>query len=115
MATDVEGIGAEALPSTLPFTFVNLGATIVNLARALEEPVDAKGQWINNVNHRGASGTVTAQHLRGILPSAVPSATAVVQMWVGNDNLVRRIRIEGSVAPNDPLKMVRVLDLSDMR
>ena len=34
-----------------------------------------------------------------------------VKIWVDAENLVRRVRIEGPVTPDDPPDLVRVLDI----
>ena len=98
-----------------PFDFSNLGETLAGIARAMQDPDDTAGTWINNVQSRGVSGTLLGQQLSALIPSAVADVKVTVKMWVDDDEMVRRVRIEGPVTPGDPPEMVRVLDLSDLR
>ena len=100
-----------AADMSLPFTFEDLGATLAGIARALEDPADTAGAWINNVQSRGVSGSITGQQLVALIPSAEPEARVTVKIWVDAGSAVRRIRIEGPVIPDDPPDVVRVLDL----
>ena len=111
--TGAAGTTETAPPDSLPFNFADLGVTLSGIAGVLQDPVDTTGQWIDNVHHRGISGTLPGTSLSALIPSAVPDATVTVQMWVGADGLVRRVRMEGPVAPDDPSEVVRVLELWD--
>ena len=113
--TDAAGSSLQAPAASLPFKFVNLAATLGDIALALQDPVDATRQWIDNLPHRGLSGTVLGQQLSALIPSADPGATVKLTLWLAEDGLIRRVRIEGPVAPNDPPEAVRILSLSDLK
>ena len=96
---------------SLPFRFDDLGATLAGVARALQDPADTTSAWINNVQSRGVSGTVSGQQLIPLIPSAAPEASVTVKIWVDAESIVRRVRIEGAVTSDDPPDLVRVLDI----
>ena len=98
---------------SLPFRFEDLGMTLAGIARAIQDPADTTGAWIDNVRSRGVSGTVAGQQLIALIPSAVSDAKVTLTMWVDAQSMVRRVRIEGPVVPDDPPDVVRVLDVWD--
>ena len=114
-ATDVAGATSEVSADSLPFDFTGLGVKIGAIARAIQGPKDTARQWIDNVPSRGATGTVSGEDLGGLVPSAPADAQLTVQMWFDSDGLVRRVRIEGPLAPNDPPGVVRVLEMRDFK
>ena len=101
-------------PEGLPLAEDIQPASIIAIVEALEDPADTAGKWIDNKQHRGISGTVTGQILGAIVPSAQSDARAVVQVWLDDTGAVRRIRIEGRVARNEPEDAFRELDLGDL-
>ena len=113
--TDASGTLQDVEAGSLPISFADLGATVSGLASGLQDPVEAPSQWIDNRPHRGVSGTVPGSLLAVLFSSADPGASAAVTLYVGENDLVRRIRIEGSLAPGDPADAARVLDLEDLR
>ena len=110
---DAAGVTSEISVDSLPFDFTDLGVKIGAIARAIQGPEDTARQWIDNVPSRGATGTVLGEHLGGLVPSVAAAAQLTVQMWFSGDGLVRRIRIEGPLAPDDPPDAARVLELRD--
>ena len=101
-------------PDGLPLAEDIRPGAIGELIKALQTPTDTTSKWIDNKQHRGISGTVTGQVLGAIVPSARSDARAVVQVWLDDTGAVRRIRIEGRVAPNEPEDAFRELDLGDL-
>ena len=114
-ATDAAGATSDVPPDSLPFNFEDLGVTLGNIARAIQDPVDSTGAWIDNVQSRGVSGTLSGQQLIGFIPSAAADARITVTMWVDAESMVRRVRIEGAIVPDDPPESVRVLDLGEFK
>ena len=112
-ATDTAGIVSQVPPEAVPFNFKDLGVTLGNIAGAIQPPADTSGAWIDNVQSRGVSGTVSGQQLVALIPSVVSDAKVNVNIWVDSEGLVRRVRIEGAIYPDDSSEAVRVLDLSD--
>ena len=109
--TDAAGTTQDAAANSLPFSFESLGATLSVIAGALQEPVDAKAAFINNLKRRGVSGTVLGSDLSALVPTAVADARVAVSLWFDDKGQVLRLRIEGAVTPNDPPDAVRVLDV----
>ena len=83
------------------------------IARAIQGPKYTERQWIDNVPSSGASGTVSGEDIGGLIPSAAAEVQLTVQMWFDNESLVRRVRIKGPLAPDDPPGVVRVLEMRD--
>ena len=81
------------------------------ILKAIQEPQDTSNQWIDNVPHRGIAGTVQGEALASMVPSADADAIATVKIWVSDVGVVRQLRIEGALAPDDPDSSVRILDL----
>ena len=113
--TDTAGTTQDLDASSLTFTFESLGATLGAIAGALQEPVDTKAAFIDNVKRRGISGTVLGSDLSALVPTAVADARVAVSLWFDEKDRIRRLRIEGAVTPDDPPDTVRVLDLGGFR
>ena len=109
--TDSEGIELELDASSLPLSFDSLGTTLSSIAGALQEPVDTKAAFIDNLKRRGVTGTVLGADLSALVPTAVADARVTVSLWFDDKSRVRRLRIEGAVTPDDPPDTVRVLDV----
>ena len=57
-------------PEGLAFAEDILPGNIVGILEALEDPVESTNRWIDNVPHRGISGTVRGESLRGLVATA---------------------------------------------
>ena len=108
--TDSAGTTQDLDASSLPFSFNSLGPTLSAIAGALQEPVDTKGAFIDNVKRRGVSGTVLGSDLSALVPTAVADARVTVSLWFDDRDRIVRLRIEGAVTPDDPPDAVRVLN-----
>ena len=113
--TDAEGTALDVQAGSLPLGLAGLVVTVSGLTKGLQNPVEADGQWIDNRPHRGISGTVSGTLLAGLFPSVAPDATVTLHLYFGENGLIRRIRIEGPLAPGELPESVRVLDLTDLR
>ena len=113
MVTDSAGTTQVLDASSLPFSFQSLGATLSSIAGALQEPVDTKAAFIDNLRRRGVTGTVLGSDLSALVPTAVADARVTVSLWFDDKGRIRRLQIEGAVTPNDPPDTVRVLDVGD--
>lgn len=59
-------------------------------------------------------GTVTSDVMEAAAPIAEPGLTITVRVWVDKeDSSIRRIRLEGRMAPDEPENIVRKLELSE--
>ena len=99
--------------SAVPFTFDSLGTTLSGIAAVLQDPVDAKSAYINNLKRRGVSGTVFGSDLTGLIPTAVADASVTVSLWFDERGRILRLQLEGAVIPEDAIDTVRVLDVGD--
>ena len=100
----------RSLPaSSLPFNFLNLGATLGAIALAMQDPAFTEGRTIDGVPSQGIAGAVTGRDLRVLIPAARADAEVRLEVWVGEDSLIRRVSIGGEVVANDPSGVVRIL------
>ena len=100
----------RSLPaSSLPFNFLDLGATLGAIALAMQDPAFTEDRTIDGVSSRGIAGTVTGLDLRTLIPAATAEAEVRLEVWVGEDSLIRRVSIDGVVVSNDPAGVVRIL------
>ena len=113
--TDSTGTTQDLDASSLPFSFESLGATLGEIAGALQEPVDTEGQYFDNRKRRGISGTVLGSDLSALVPTAVADARVAVSLWFDDEGRIVRVRIEGKVTPGDLPDAVRVLDVGGFR
>jgi len=110
--TGSAGTSLEVAAGSLSFfTFEGLAVTLSGIAGALQEPVDTNGQFIDNLKRRGISGTVQGLDLSALVPTAVADARVAISLWFDEEARIRRLRVEGAVAPDDPPDAVRVLDV----
>ena len=112
---DAEGNSLDVQSDSLPLGFVGLGVTVGGLAKGLQDPVEAERQWIDNRPHRGISGTVSGALLGRLFASMAPDGNAALTLYLGDNGLVRRVRIEGPLAAGEPPEAARVLDLTDLK
>ena len=66
---------------------------IGTIVKAMQEPQDTSTQWIDNVPHRGISGTVRGEAVASLVPSADAGARVTVKIWVSDAGVVRQLRI----------------------
>ena len=97
---------------SLPLNFLNLGVTLADIARALQGPLYTTDKTIDGVASRGIGGSLLGRDLQPLVRSAIADARVALEVWVGEDNLIRRVRIEGAVTPSDPADLVRILSFS---
>ena len=83
------------------------------IAAVLQDPVDAKSAYIENLKRRGVSGTVFGSDLSGLIPTAIADVSVTVTLWFDDRGRVLRLEVEGAVTPDDAADTVRVLDVSD--
>ena len=113
--TDSAGTTQDVAAESLSFSYEGLGATLSAIAGALQDPVDTKAAFIDNVKRRGVTGTVLGADLSALVPTAVVDARVTVSLWFDDKDRIVRLRLEGAVTPDDPPDAVRVLDLGGFR
>lgn len=112
--TDNSGNTEVLNEGILSFTFNGLGATLSGIAAALQDPVDAKSAYINNLKRRGVSGTVLGSDLTGLIPTAVADASVTVTLWIDERSRIVRLQVEGAVISDDATDIVRVFNIGSL-
>jgi hypothetical protein len=80
---------------------------------ALENAEVTAEEEVGGVATYRVEGTVDSAILEAAAPIAEPGLTVKVKVWIGkDDSLIRRIRLEGPIAPDEPPNIVRKLDVS---
>jgi len=83
------------------------------VANALENAEVTAEEEVGGVATYRVEGTVGSAILEAAAPIAEPGLTVKVKVWIGkDDSLIRRIRLEGPIAPDEPPNIVRKLDVS---
>jgi hypothetical protein len=90
---------------------LDLGRTLAGIARGIQEPTLIASQTIEGIPSQGIAGSVSGQQLAPLIPSATPDTKVPLEVWVGSDHLIRRVRISGQVVSADQPGVVRVLSL----
>jgi hypothetical protein len=86
---------------------------ITAVANALENAEVTAEEKVGGVDTYRVEGTVDSAVLEAAAPIAEPGLTVTVKVWVGkDDSLIRRVRLEGPIAPGEPSDIVRKLDIS---
>lgn len=111
-ATMTDPLSGTPLPvktSTLPFNLRNLGATLQGILAAIEAPQYSTNETIDGVASRGIAGTIMGAAIQPLIPGADAALQQDIEVWVGDDDLPRKVRIAGRVLSNDADNVVRVL------
>jgi lipoprotein LprG len=83
------------------------------VVNALENAEVTAEENVGGVVTYRLEGTIDSAMLEGAAPIAEPGLTVGVKVWLGkDDSLIRRIRLEGPIAPDEPEDIVRKLDVS---
>jgi len=86
---------------------------IKSVAEALQNPEVTAEEQVGGVATYRVEGTVDSAILEAAAPIAEPGLTVNVKVWIGkDDSLIRRVRLEGPIAPDEPQDIVRTLDVS---
>ena len=109
MTDPLSGVLLPVAASELPFNLHDLGDTLGGILLALQEPAYTDTHALDGVASRGIAGSVGGAAIQPLIRGADAALTPRIEVWVGSDSLVRRVRIEGSVLTNDPSPVVRIL------
>ena len=109
MTDPLSGVLLPVAASELPFNLHDLGGTLGGILLALQEPAYTDTHTLDGVASRGIAGSIGGAAIQPLIRGADASLTPLIEVWVGSDSLVRRVRIEGSVLANDPSPVVRIL------
>ena len=114
-ATMTDPLSGKPLPlaaSALPVNLHNLGDTLGGILLAITGPAYSGEQTLDGVASRGIAGRVRGADIQPLIPGAEAGLEQAIEVWVGDDDLVRQVRITGRLLANDPDPVVRVLRFS---
>ena len=97
----------------LPFNLHGLGETLGGILLAIEGPAFSTGETLDGVGSQGIGGTISGADIKPLIPAADASLRQDIEVWVGEDDLVRRVRIAGKVLANDTEPVVRILTFTN--
>lgn len=113
MTDPFSGAPANLLASQLPFNLHALGDTLSGILLAIQEPVYIESDTLDGVASQGIAGTINGADIQPLIRAADASLQPDIEVWVGEDDLVRKVRITGKVVANDVEPVVRVLTFTD--
>ena len=111
MTDPLTGVPQDLSADSLPFNFLNLGVNLGHIVRALGGPTYTTNQEIDGVLSYGIAGSVLAGDLSRLVRAASGDVQVGLELWVGDDDLIRRLRIEGPLVSRDAPGVVRILTL----
>ena len=115
-ATMTDPLSGNPLPvptSSLPFNLHGLGETLGGILLAIEGPAFSTGETLDGVRSQGIGGTISGADIKPLIPAADASLQQDIEVWVGEDDLIRRVRIAGKVLANDTEPVVRILTFTN--
>jgi len=96
----------------LPFNFADLGRTLSDIIRAIQNPAFTGTETVDGVSSWRVRGTVPSESLAALVPEAGSGHEVALDLWVGQaQGLLIKVRIEGQILSTDVPKVVRVLTL----
>lgn len=111
-ATMTDPLSGTPLPvpsSSLPFNLLGLGGTLAGILTAIEDPAYSGDETLDGVASKGVAGTISGAAIQPLIPGADPGLRQDIEVWVGDDDLPRRVRLAGRLLPNDTEGVIRVL------
>ena len=109
MTDPLSGVPLPIPTSSLPFNLHGLGNTLSGILLAVQDPAYTDSDTLEGVASQGIGGTISGADIQPLIPGADATLTQDIEVWVGEDNLVRRVRIAGKVLANDTEPVVRIL------
>ncbi|MDE2802798.1 MAG: LppX_LprAFG lipoprotein [Chloroflexota bacterium] len=113
-ATMTDPLSGNPLPlqtSALPFNLRNLGMTLSGILNGIMDPSFSGDERVDGVAGKVISGTITGAEIKPLIPGAVDDLRQEIEVWVGEDDLPRKVRIAGLLLSNDADGVIRVLSL----
>lgn len=111
-ATMTDPLSGNPLPvktDALPFNLRNLGGTLSGILMGIQEPAFSGDETVDGMASRVISGTIAGAAIQPLIPGAVADLQQEIEVWVGEDDLPRKVRIAGLLLSNDAEGVVRVL------
>ena len=91
----------EGLSVVTEIAAVKFSATLTQVINSLETISYASNTWINNVSYKGISGTTKSENLKDLVPDTVNGRSVKVTVWVTEDRIIKRLRVDGASTDSD--------------
>ena len=102
----------EGLSVVTEIAAVKFSATLTQVINSLETISYASNTWINNVSYKGISGTTKSENLKDLVPDTVNGRSVKVTVWVTEDRIIKRLRVDGALTDSDTDQSKRTLDIN---
>ncbi len=109
MSDPLSGNPVPVATSELPFNLRSLGSTLSGILRAIKEPRYAGDETVDGVASKVIAGSITGAAIQPLIPGADAGLSQDIEVWVGADDLTRRVRITGKILEGDEEPVIRVL------
>lgn len=98
----------------LPFNFADLGRTLGDIIPSIKNPTFNGIEKVGGVTSWRIKGTVLSESLGTLLIGVESGHQVGLEVWIGQEqDLLRKIRIEGQIYSGDGLDVVRVLNINN--
>jgi len=98
---------------TTPAFLLDPKKGVLGVMRAVEGLRDDGSEDVGGVATDRLRGHATAAKVAPLVAVSPGSSTVAVTLWIGKkDKILRRIRVDGAVAPGEPADAVRVVEVS---
>ena len=89
----------------------SLPSTLYNIIKNIEDAKYGSNSWINNISHKSIVGTVDSSLIDILIPNLLTNKTAVVTIWLTDDNALKRMQIKGALTESDTEQSTRTFDI----
>ena len=89
----------------------SLPSTLYNIIKNIEDAKYGSNSWINNISHKSIVGTVDSSLIDILIPNLLTNKTAVVTIWLTDDNALKRMQIKGALTESDTGQSTRTFDI----
>ena len=112
LTNPITGEWNEIPTDDLPFNFANLGHTLRDIIRSIQDPRTVGTEELDGVQSWRVKGVVSSEDLISLASGADSGYQVTLEGWIGQpEGLVRKVRIEGQIFAEDDPNVVRVLTL----
>ena len=99
----------------LPVKFADLGRTLADIIRAVENPSVAGSERLQAYDTYRIEGRIQSQDLSSLVPGAAEGAPVALDLWLEQSRkLLLQVRITGKILPTDIPDAIRLLTLDDI-
>ena len=87
-------------------------STFSDIINNMTDVTYASNTWIDNVSYKGASGSYTVKGIDVLVPGAIEGNVVKASVWVSDEGVLRRIKLEGALTSDDSDSSVRTFDIN---